>query len=114
MLYEAYHSNATINITGPGRKNIKIIIWATYQDQLFFSSNLVHKQISYAGYNRAAVNKVAKSEFGEEANVIFSSYESPVDISVFYYGKYYFSKTAIFSSFNILQLDHIFSEKHIF
>lgn len=49
-LYETYQSSklidgfwqqedAAINITGPGRKNIKIIIWATYKNVLHFSSN---------------------------------------------------------------------------
>ena len=89
-LFDAYwpHKNATINIAGPGRKNIKIIIWATYEDPLYFSPNLVHKRISYVGYNRDAVNKVAKEEFCKEANVIYSSYTSPADISVLYSGKY--------------------------
>ena len=86
-LYEAYHPNATINIAGPGRENIKIVIWATYKYPLYFSSTLMEKRISYAGYDKGAVNKVAKNEFGKEANVIYSSYISPVDISVFYYGK---------------------------
>ena len=81
-LYNTYwlHRNATINIAGPGRENIKIIIWATYRDQLYFSSDLVHKRVSYAGNRCSAVNKLAKSEFGKEANVIYSSYTSPVDI----------------------------------
>ena len=89
-LYEPYwlHRNGTINIAGPGRENIKIIIWATYRDQLYFASELVYKRISYTGYDRDAVNKVAKNEFGKEANVIYSSYSAPPDISVFYYGKY--------------------------
>ena len=118
-LHQAYHTrswrhnNAAINIAGPGRKNIKIIIWATYRGQLFFPSNLVHKRISYAGYNRAAVNKVAKNEFCKEANVIYSSYRSPVNISVFYSGKYYFTRTII-SSFNVLELDHTSSGERIF
>ena len=92
-LFDAYwpHKNATINIAGPGQKNIKIIIWATYEDPLYFSSNLIHKRISYAGYNKGAVNKVSKNEFGKEADVIYSSFKSPADISVFYYGKYYFN-----------------------
>ena len=104
-LFDAYwpHKNATINIAGPGQKNIKIIIWATYEDPLYFSSNLIHKRISYAGYNKGAVNKVSKNEFGKEADVIYSSFKSPADISVFYYGKYYFNWKAIFSYFNILQ-----------
>ena len=87
-LYEAYHPSAAINITGAGQKNIKIIIWATYQDTLQFSSNLVHKQISYAGKDSSAVNKVAQNEFGKEADVIYTSDTSPTDINVFYYGKY--------------------------
>ena len=89
-LYNAYwlHRNATINIAGPGRENIKIIIWATYRDQLYFSSDLVHKQISYEGCKGDAVNKVAKNEFGKEANIIYSSYKSPVNINVFVSGKY--------------------------
>ena len=104
-LFDAYwpHKNTTINIAGPGQKNIKIIIWATYEDPLYFSSNLIHKRISYAGYNKGAVNKVSKNEFGKEADVIYSSFKSPADISVFYYGKYYFNWKAIFSYFNILQ-----------
>ena len=81
-LYNAYwlHRNATINIAGPGREYIKIIIWATYRDELYFSWDLVHKRVSYAGNRCSAVNKLAKSEFGKEANVIYSSYTSPVDI----------------------------------
>ena len=49
-LYETYQSSklidgfwqqedAAINITGPGCKNIKITIWATYKNVLHFSSN---------------------------------------------------------------------------
>ena len=103
-LFDPYwrHKNASINIAGPGRRNIKIIIWATFQDPLYFSTNLVHKRVSYAGYDSAAVNKLAKNEFGKEADVIFSSFTSPVDINVFYYGKYYFTRTAILCYFNIL------------
>ena len=87
-VYSPYRPNATINITGPGRENVKIIIWATYEYPLYFSSNIVHKHIFYEGYTKYAVNKVALEEFGKKANVIYSSYTSPVDISVFYYGKY--------------------------
>ena len=86
--YKAFHPNATINIVGPGRENVKIVIWATHQYQLYFSSNFVHKQVPYSGYNKDAVNKMAQNEFGKKANVIYSSSTSPVDISVFYYGKY--------------------------
>lgn len=87
-LYKSYHPNANITVTGPGRENIKIIIWTTYQYRLYFSSNFVDKKVSYAGYNKEAVNKVAQNEFGKKANVIYSSYKSPIDISVFYYGKF--------------------------
>ena len=87
-LYKAYHPNATLNISGPGGENIKMIIWAIYKYPLYFPSNFVHKEASYSGYNKDAVNKVALEEFGRKANVIYSSYTSPVDISVFYYGKY--------------------------
>ena len=90
-LYDAYrrhgYNNATINIGGPGRKNIKIVIWATYEDQLYFSSDLVHKRISYAGYSKSDVNEVSKNEFCKEADFIYSSYTSPVNINVFYSGK---------------------------
>ena len=48
----------------------------------------MHKQISYEGYKGDAVNKVAKNEFGKEANIIYSSYKSPVNINVFVSGKY--------------------------
>ena len=88
MLYEAYHPSATINIAGPGQKNIKIIIWATYKNTLYFSPNLVHKRISYAGKDSSAVNKVAQNEFGKEANDIYTSDTSPVNVSVSYFGKY--------------------------
>lgn len=89
-LFDAYqrHSRATINIAGPGRKNVKIIIWSTFEDPLDFTSNLVHKRISYAGYEKGDVNKVAKKEFGREADVVYSSFKSPGNISVFYSGKY--------------------------
>ena len=93
-LYTAYNPSfsqqydATINIVGSGRKNIKTIIWATYEKTLHFSSDLVNKQVSYSGYNKNAVDKVAQNEFGKDADVIYSSYRSPVNISVFYSGKY--------------------------
>ena len=93
-LYTAYNPSfsqqydATINIVGSGHKNIKTIIWATYEKTLHFSSDLVNKQVSYSGYNKNAVDKVAQNEFGKDADVIYSSYRSPVNISVFYSGKY--------------------------
>ena len=93
-LYTAYNPSfsrqydATINIVGSGRKNIKTIIWATYEGIFHFSSDLVNKQVSYLGYNKNAVDKVARNEFGKDADVIYSSYRSRVNISVFYGGKY--------------------------
>ena len=110
-LFDAYrrHNNATINIAGPGQKNIKIIIWATYEDPLYFSSNLIDKRISYAGYPKGTVNKVSTNEFGKEADVIYSSFKSPVDIGVLYYGNNYFTRTAklsilIYCNFTIFDL----------
>ena len=93
-LYTAYNPSfsrqydAAINIVGSGRKNIKTIIWATFEKTLHFSSDLVNKQVSYSGYNKNAVDKVAQNEFGKDADVIYSSYRSPVNISVFDGGKY--------------------------
>ena len=93
-LYEVYNTSfsqqfdATINIVGSGRKNIKRIIWATYKSRVHFSSDLVNKQVSYSGYKKSAVDKVAQTEFGKNADLIYSSYRSPVNISVFYGGKY--------------------------
>ena len=84
-LYKAYHPNASINIAGPGRENIKTIIWANYRYPPYFSCSFVHKHTPYAEYNKEAVNKVAQTEFGKKANVIYSLCTSPVDISVFYY-----------------------------
>ena len=86
--YKAFHPNATINIVGPGRENVKIVIWAADQYQLYFSSNFVHKHVPYSGYNKDAVNKISQNEFDKNANVIYSLNTSPEDISVFYYGKY--------------------------
>ena len=93
-LYTAYNpsssrqSDATINIVGSGSKNIKTVIWATYEKRLHFSSDLVNKQVSYSGFNKNAINKVAQNEFGKDADIIYSSYRSRVNISVFYGGKY--------------------------
>ena len=101
-LYEAYHTDfrqqddANVNIIGSGRNHVKTIIWATYKSTLHFSSNSVNKRVSYAGYKRDAVNKVAQNEFGKDANFVYSSYASPVNINVFYSGKYYFTGTFIF------------------
>ena len=100
-LYEAYHTDfrqqddANVNIIGSGHNHVKTIIWATYNSTLHFSSNSVNKRVSYAGYKRDAVNKVAQNEFGKDANVVYSSYSSPVNINVFYSRKYYFTKTFI-------------------
>ena len=97
-LFDSYrrHNNVTINIAGPGRKNIKIIIWATYEDPPYSSSNLMHKRILYVRYDRGAVNKAVRNQFAKEVDVIYFSLKPPVDISGFYYGKYYFPSTAIF------------------
>ena len=112
-LYKAYQPNATINIAGPGRENIKKIIWATNQYPLYFSSDFVHKHVHYAGFTKFAVNRVAQKEFGKTANVIYSLYTSPVDISAFYYGKYQFNKTEIILAFSKLLPDHISYDKHV-
>ena len=118
-LYEAYNPgfrqgyDANVNIIGSGRNHVKTIIWATYRSTLHFSSISVNKQVSYAGYKKDAVNKVAQNEFGKDADVVYSSYRSPVNINVFYRGKYYFTRTDIVSSFDMLTLDHISSEEHI-
>ena len=48
----------------------------------------MHKQNPYEGYNKDAVNKIAQNEFDKKPNVIYSSSTSPVDISIFYQGKY--------------------------
>ena len=93
-LYKAFNpsysqqSDAIVNVVGSGRKNIKTIIWATYRDTLHFPSNLVNKQVSYSGYNKSAVNKVARNEFGKDADIIYFSLISPININIFYGGKY--------------------------
>ena len=91
-LYEAYNPsfseqyNATINIVGSGRNNIKTIIWATYKNTLHFSSDFLNKQVSCSGCSKGAVNKVAQNEFSKDADIIYSSYGSPVNINLFYSG----------------------------
>ena len=85
--YKAFRPNATINIAGSGRENIKLII-SVVDHWIYFPSNFLRKQVFYQGYNKDAVIKMAQNEFGKKANVIYSSSTSPVDISVFYYGKY--------------------------
>ena len=93
-LYAAYHPgfreyyDANVNIIGSGRNHVKTIIWATYESALQFSSNSVNKRVSYAGYQRDAVNKVAQKEFSKDADVVYSSYRSPVNITVYYDSKY--------------------------
>ena len=107
-LYEAYHPgfrqqyDANVNIIGSGRNHVKTIIWATYKSALHFFSNSVNKRVSYAGYKRDAVNKVAQNEFGKDADVVYSSYASPVNINVFYSSKYYFTRTVVVPFFNML------------
>ena len=79
-LYKPYRSHqssfgqqdAAINIAGPGRKNIKIIVGATYIDVIYFPSNLVNMQVPFAGFDTAAVHKVAQSEFSKRANGLYS------------------------------------------
>ena len=87
-LYRSYYPNATINIVGSGRENIKTVITAIDGYALYFSSNVVHNHVPYAGDRKDAVNTMAVNEFSKEANVICSSQASPIDISVFYTGKY--------------------------
>ena len=92
-LYDAYNPNfrqyhANVSIIGSTLNHVKTIIWAVYQSTLHFSSNSVNKRVSYAGYDRNAVNKVAQKEFGKDADVVYSLYRSPVNITVFYGGKY--------------------------
>ena len=87
-LYRSCYPNATINFVGPGRENIEIVIWAIDGYVLYFSSNVVHNHVPYAGDRKDAVNTMAVNEFSKEANVICSSQASPIDISVFYTGKY--------------------------
>ena len=112
--YTAYHRNGTLNISGPGRQNIKMVMWASSKDPLYFPSNFARKEFRYSGYKKDAVNNVALDEFGKKANVIYSSHRSPVDINVFYYGRYWFTRATIFSSFNKLEHEHISYEKHLF
>ena len=63
---------------------MKTIIWATYKSALHFLANLVNTQVSYGIFNRQAVNEVAQNEFGKDADFIYSSHVSPVNINVFY------------------------------
>ena len=107
-LYDAYlrgfrpQYDANINIIGPGRNRVKTIIWATYESALHFLSNSVNKQVPYAGYKKDAVNEVAQNEFGKNADVVYSSYTSPVTIDVSYGGKYYFTRTVTYLFVNML------------
>ena len=107
-LYKAYHSgfrkqyDANVNIIGSGHNHVKTVIWATYESTLHFFSNSVNKRVSYAGYKRDAVNEVAQNEFGKDADVVYSSYASPVNINVFYSSKYYFTRTVVVPFFNML------------
>ena len=92
-LYKAFNpsyiqEDPIINIVGSGSENVKTVIWATYRNALQFSSNLVNKRVSYLGYNKVAVNKVAQYEFGKDADVICSSHRSPIIINTLSCGKY--------------------------
>ena len=68
-------------------------------------ANSVNKQVSYAGFNKQAVNEVAQNKFGKDADVVYSSHVSPININVFYGGKYYFTRTVVAPSFNMLTID---------
>ena len=93
-LYVAYNStfgqqyDADINIVGFGRRNIKTIIWSIKENTLHFSSDFENKRLYYSGYNKSHLNKLVQNEFSKDADVIYSSYRSPVNINVFYDGKY--------------------------
>ena len=58
-----------------------------YSYQIYFSSNIVHKHVSYAGYTKDAVKKVGQNEFGKNADTTYAKYTSPANIRIFYYGK---------------------------
>lgn len=87
-LCEAYNPslswqyNATIN-TGAGCKNIKTIISATYKNILYISPDFSNELIFYSGYTKGATNKVSQNEFGKDADVIYSSYRSPLNVNIF-------------------------------
>ena len=100
-LQRSYYPKATINIVGSGRENIKIVIWAIDGYALQFSSNVVDTRVPNAGDRKDAVNTLTINEFGKEANVIYSSQTSPIDMSVFYNGKYQLTISAILFFFNI-------------
>ena len=93
-LYGAYQPgfrkqyDTNVNIIGSGRYHAKTIIWATYKSTVHFSSSSVNKRLSYSGYNRHAVSEIAQNEFGRDADVVYFSYASPVNINVLYGGKY--------------------------
>ena len=118
-LYETYHPgfgqqyDANVNIIGSGRNHVKIIIWTTYNNTLHFSTNSVNRRVSYAGYNRDAVNEVAQNEFGKDADVFYSSYTSPVNIDVFYVSKYYFTRIVLYPFFSMLVPDHVSHYSHL-
>lgn len=44
--------------------------------------------MSYVVYDMNAVNKSAQEEFGKDADIVYSSYTSPGNITIFYGGKY--------------------------
>ena len=46
-------------------------------------TNLQNSQVPYAGFETAAVHKMAQREFGKRAIDIYSSYRSPGNIRVF-------------------------------
>ena len=81
--------DTTVNIVGPGSNHIKTIIWASYARLLQFSSNSVIKRVSYVGYSKYAIRKIAQKEFDKNKDVVYSAYKAPSDIIIYYRGKYY-------------------------
>ena len=56
--------------------------------KIHFSSDFENKRLYYSGYNKSHLNELAQNEFSKDTDVIYSSYRSPVNINVFYVGKY--------------------------
>lgn len=92
-VYETYHRGSyycstAVNVTGSERNHVKTIIWACHINLLYFSSNSVIKKVFYEGSGRDAVKNVAKNEFFKDADVIYSSYKSLINIRIFHDGNY--------------------------
>ena len=84
----SYYCSTAVNVTGSRRNHVKTIIWACRINLLYFSSNSVIKKVFYEGSGRDAVKNVAKNEFFKDADVIYSSYKSLINIRIFHDGKY--------------------------